>query len=500
MDTSDALTAIARLRRQGNDDAHAEAKSCSGGLSKDVWESVSAFANTGGGILLLGVDERKGFAPAAPFDLDRVRDQFVSGIGDGGATNAKLTNPPHYQMERVDIDGAQVLAVSVCELDPRLKPCYITARGIQAGSYKRVDDKDVRLSPTEIYELASILVPSSADVEPVPGATIADLDEDAVDAAIAREVRSGARSMRGADTREKRMARLGLTDASGRVTLAGLLALGYYPQQFFPLLVVDVAAHPANSKSQGGAVRFVDRSICDGSLPDVVDQAVAAVLRNLRTASVVKGTVRVDVPELPEEVLREVIANAVVHREYSSLFLGQAVSVDVYPNRVEVTSPGGLWGGKTLDNLADGISRCRNASLMRLSRSLPSPSGTGMRVEAQGSGIRMVLYEMDREGLPRPTFEAGGDYFKVTLLRPGHDAPVSLANTDARALAAHASSDEAILSILLPGAPVTAKDLAEGTGLKLDTVRGRLRKLIAAGKVVATAPATSKNRRYLLAQ
>lgn len=113
------------------------------------------------GILLLGVDERKGFAPAEPFNLDRVRDQFVSDIGDGGATNTKLTNPPHNQMERVDVDGAQVLAVSILELHQRLKPCYITARGIQAGSYKRVDNKNERLSPTKIYKLASILVPSS---------------------------------------------------------------------------------------------------------------------------------------------------------------------------------------------------------------------------------------------------------------------------------------------------------------------------------------------------
>ncbi|MDO4805862.1 MAG: ATP-binding protein, partial [Coriobacteriales bacterium] len=204
-------------------------------------------------------------------------------------------------------------------------------------------------------------------------------------------------------------------------------------------------------------------------------------------------------PEIPEEVLREVIANAMVHREYSDLFLGQAVVVDIYPNRVEVTSPGGLWGGKTLENLADGISRCRNASLMRLSRSLPSPSGTGMRVEAQGSGIPMVLYEMRRGGLPRPSFEAGGDYFKVNLWRPDVHSRASLAYGAAHKLPARVTSDEAILSLMTQHEAVTARELAEKTGLKLDTVRGRLRKLVSEGKVVATAPASSRMRRYLLA-
>lgn len=173
--------------------------------------------------------------------------------------------------------------------------------------------------------------------------------------------------------------------------------------------------------------------------------------------------------------------------------------VDIYPNRVEVTSPGGLWGVKTLENLADGISRCRNASLMRLSRSLPSPSGTGTRVEAQGSGIPMVLYEMKREGLPQPSFEAGGDYFKVILWRPDVHSRASLANSVAHELPARVTSDEATLSLLTQREAVTARELAEKTGLKLDAVRGRLRKLILEGKVVATAPASSRMRRYLLA-
>ncbi|MBK9102948.1 MAG: hypothetical protein IPM90_16120 [Austwickia sp.] len=66
------------------------------------------------------------------------------------------------------------------------------------------------------------------------------------------------------------------------------------------------------------------------------------------------------------EVLREAIANAVVHREYHELFRGEPVTVDVYPDRVVVANPGGLWGGKTEENLDDGTSRCRNQTLMQL--------------------------------------------------------------------------------------------------------------------------------------
>lgn len=76
--------AIARLRKQHNDDGDYEAKSCQRSLNKDVWESISAFANTHGGTLLLGLDEHNGFTCVQDFHLDRVQDQLIEGMGDGG--------------------------------------------------------------------------------------------------------------------------------------------------------------------------------------------------------------------------------------------------------------------------------------------------------------------------------------------------------------------------------------------------------------------------------
>ena len=70
-------------------------------------------------------------------------------------------------------------------------------------------------------------------------------------------------------------------------------------------------------------------------------------------------------------VLREAIANAVVHREYDTLFRNDPVNIDVYSDRVEISSPGNLWGGKTLQNLTNGVSRCRNTTLMQLLQKTP---------------------------------------------------------------------------------------------------------------------------------
>lgn len=243
---------VERLRRRGTDDASVEVKACTNKLSADVWETVSAFANTArGGLIILGLNEAEGFVPSANFAIDRVRDQFVSGIGDGGSA-AVVTHAPRYELDRGEVDGLQVLLVRIFELELKAKPCYIGARGVQNGSYKRVDDKDIKMSPAELYELQSALLPSDADDTVVSEATVEDLDPDVVRSIIANRRLQTPRVLRGADTLEKQLVRLNITTKDGAVKLAGLLSAGIYPQQFYPKLMIDVAVHSDVEKSAPG--------------------------------------------------------------------------------------------------------------------------------------------------------------------------------------------------------------------------------------------------------
>lgn len=101
--------------------------------------------------------------------------------------------------------------------------------------------------------------------------------------------------------------------------------------------MVDVASYPDNVKSAPDKSRFLDRKICEGSLTEVMSDAIAVVKGNLKTYSVVDGAGRHDEQEIAREVLREAIANALVHREYNAAFTGQAASVEIYPDRVVVS-------------------------------------------------------------------------------------------------------------------------------------------------------------------
>lgn len=470
------------LRKQGKDDAHYEAKACSKGLSNDVWESVSAFGNTNGGTLLLGLAEESGFQLTKSFPLDLTLSQFVEGIGDGGAKGRKVENPPQYKFKVIDFEGGQILVIKLEEVEDRFKPCYMSKRGIANGSFKRVGDRDIKLSATEIFEMQHILTPSIADKEPVLGATKDDLDSSLVESLLTNEKEKGARVLRGVQSQEEAFRRLNITTVDNEISLAGLLCLGLYPQQFFPKLAIDIAVHPGIKKSEPGAPRFLDRVICEGSISEMVDEALLAVAKNLRTFSYVKGAGRRDELEIPREVLREAIANAVVHREYSIEFLGQAVSVDVFLDRVEITSPGGLWGGKTVETLGNGESRCRNAALIKLAARLQSPKD-GAPVEGQGSGIPLMFREMQAHALNKPKFIAKIDSFKVILQRGGVELAQNKLWLDSVGLSDTDSKNHAVLLELRRRKQATVQDLHTVLGFDSDEIRQTLEQLSLEGLI-----------------
>lgn len=222
MDAETFEAIVERLRKQGTDDGEFEVKESAAKLSSDIWETVSAFANTTGGVIILGLSERNDFTPVDNFDRAAVE----------GASEADF--------------GKTLIA--------------------------RTFDRAYDLAP---------------------------------------------RSMKGADNNWERLERLNFIDEKGHVTKAGLLAAGSYPQQFFPRLVVDVEVHPGLEKGTPGAPRFTDRTVCEGTIGEMVADAVAAIAKNLHRRSIVVGASRIDELEIPEEVIREAVANALVHRDYS---------------------------------------------------------------------------------------------------------------------------------------------------------------------------------------
>ena len=489
MDVKSFKAIVERLRKQGTDDGEVEVKESALKLSSDIWETVSAFANTAGGTIILGLSERNGFTPVDGFDADRIRDAFVAGMGDGGSTG-KLVNPPRYSIDRAEIEGTFVLVIKIYELDPASKSCYLLDRGPAKGAYKRVDDKDIPLSSNELFSISTATRVDNFDRAAVEGASEADFNKTLIARTFDRAYDLAPRSMKGTDNDWERLERLNFTDEKGRVTKAGLLAAGNYPQQFFPRLVVDVAVHPGLEKGTPGAPRFTDRTVCEGTIGEMVADAVAAVAKNLRRRSIVVGAGRIDELEIPEEVIREAVANALIHRDYSPRYDGQAVSVDIFDDRLEILNPGGLYGTKTRENLADGASCCRNATLMKLMSLVPMPAGAGSPAEGNGSGVPMMIRECEQRGIRAPEFRPALDSFKVVLARPTYEGTDSLLST---------YDGKSLVSVFKPGEELSAKEIQERCGLNIGQVRYRVRAMVESGELVATAAVTSRDRKYRLA-
>jgi hypothetical protein len=143
----------------------------------------------------------------------------------------------------------------------------------------------------------------------VEGAGLEDLDQDAVGRLLRRVRQREPQPFAGVDdiTALVRLGVLRRTEDSWGVTLAGLLTLGQWPQQYLPQLCVTFIAVPAVSKDAvpAAAPRFTDNATVRGPLPQMIEQTVQLILRNTRTAGYVHGLGREDVEDYPVEALRE---------------------------------------------------------------------------------------------------------------------------------------------------------------------------------------------------
>lgn len=411
MGTDDVVEILAALRRIGGEPSRIEAKRAAGGLPKSVRETLSAFANTDGGTLLLGVDEETGFSVVELSNPVALRDGLVQMSRDD------LTPPLQIDVEIVEVENHRIVVAEILPAPADRRPVYVTSQGIAGGSYLRGGDGDRRMTEAEIALIMAARTQPVYDREPVIGSSTADLDDDAVHRTL-RRVRSGFPKLAQSDDATV-LYRLGITAGAAQespLTLAGLLVFGQYPQQYFPQLMVSVIVHAPEHSSD---TRFLDNQTVRGSIPEMVETTLSMLRRNLAVRSVIteRGG-RVDEVEYPLEAVREAVVNALMHRDYSPVTRGTQVQIELFPDRLIVRSPGGLYGGVVVDELGEeGISSSRNAVLASLLSDTYLPMSNELVAENRSSGIPAMLDVARRRGLPRPNFRSSITSFVVTMAR-----------------------------------------------------------------------------------
>jgi ATP-dependent DNA helicase RecG len=365
------------------------------GMASDLhWfpEDVSAarlaatfvgMANTIGGNILVGVSPRAGRIQGVR-DPDEMIDRIFQA--------ALLSDPPLVlPLPRVEsVDGASVVRVTV----PPGLPHVYSLEGRYLGRSGKQE------SPLPARQLRALLVERGViqfEARVPPKATMDDLDFEQVAAYLLTL------GLPGDDDPQDVLQRRGcavLEDGDLRPTYGALLLFGSHPQQWLPSASILAARFPGTAISD----EFLKQEI-RGTLPDQLRQAETFVRDNLRSVARLVGLTREETPEYPLEAVRELLVNAIAHRDYSQQ--GDSIHLHIFADRLEVHSPGGLPGPVTLANLLEARFS-RNAVVAQVLSDLGF-------VERLGYGLNRVVTVMKQNNLPTPSFEELGGTFRVTL-------------------------------------------------------------------------------------
>ena len=331
---------------------------------------------------------------------------------------------------------------------------------------------------TELYSYEAFRRHLHDDERPVERADLSMLDADKLERYILqrRADRPGFAQL----SRQQTLEMLNIT-RNGQVTLAAVLNFCIYPQGYFPQLGITAVVVPGTQigDTDADAARFIDNKRIDGTIDSMVEEAVGFCRRNMKNRTIIDpdtGT-RSDRPEYPVEAIREAVLNALIHRDYSIYTEGTPVQVDLFADRLEIHSPGSLYGRMTVEQLGIARPDLRNPALAVMTEAL-----TG--AENRYSGIPTIRRAMTEYGLPEPKFENRRNEFVVTLFNG-----VTTVTTPIEAV----QEKKDLLTFCQT--PRTRREIADYLGVKtvFYAMGHYVQPLLQAGKLAMTLPETPKS-------
>ena len=396
--------------------AEIEYKSAKGGFPKNFWETYSAFANTHGGTIVLGVKEKDGIFTLNNLtddDIDKLQKDFWSGVHNKNTINACLLK--NDDVEVGEIEGHKVILFHIPQAQRDQRPIHCTQDAFN-GTFRRNYEGDYLCGNAEVRRMFA-----DADItRPADGRILKNYSWDDIDMPSFEQYRRLFATAKPSHpwhtlSNDELMRKLGgyrkdrETGEEG-FTLAGILMFGKYDSikdptcapKFFP----DYKEIPADTSS----TRWIDRIYPDGSWEANLFQFYRRVLPKLQqvipTPFRLEGNQRKD--ETPaHESLREAFANLCVHADYSE---ESSLLVYRYPHRIVFSNPGVMLISKQ-QYYQGGESVCRNTSLQQMFMMIGS-------AEKAGSGVDKILKGWETLNWKRPYPIEKAQPNKVELVMP----------------------------------------------------------------------------------
>jgi ATP-dependent DNA helicase RecG len=405
-----------------------------------IVKTVIAFANTAGGTLVIGVQDKT---------------KKVVGIDNPLQEEERLANSisasiSPFLSPDIVIHTYRSKPLIIIKVPHMSGPYFMKSEGADKGTYVRFGSTN-RLADEEKLESLKMFSrkitfdskPFLGKVELLDFAAIKHAFED-----VNREIDN------------KKAENLGLVvkhEGAYYPSNGGIVLFGTNRAQAFPYAIIKCVrfadAHDMETRALNSAVikSYPQRAI---------DEAVAFVRQNTVTKSVIGRVKRVDIPQYPPIAIREAITNAVVHADYS---MGDsAIRIGIFDDRIEISNPGGLIYGLTLEEALTGASKIRNRVIAEVFFELKL-------IEQWGSGLKAIVSACEGMGLMPPKFEDRTSEFRVTLFAK---------KTTKRKLS---KSHEPFLDYLREKKRVSTKDAAEFWGIATRTAREKLKLLLEAG-------------------
>jgi len=372
METTELLEIAAR----GEDSRHQFKADVTNASS--LGAEIAAFANSGGGQIFIGVANDGSISALNSMTVDRLNQLIAN------AASTSVRPPINPLTENVSISTGVVIVVTVP--DGLSKP-YVDNTGaiwVKSGSDKR--KVTAREEMQRMFQAAQLL---HGDDIPVSSTSIADIDID--------YFRRFFKSRFDQELADQNLS-LGQVLTNMRIlsrdtlTVSGILLFGKDPQALLPVFHVKAVCYPGNDIH---ATTYRDSANIYGRIQTQFEESLAFILRNLRREQVGQSVNSTGHVEIPKIVLEELLANALMHRDY---FVSAPIRIFIFDDRIEIISPGHLPNNLTVANIRSGNSNIRNPILTSYATKLLPYRGLGNGILRALKEYPEIDFVDDRDG------------------------------------------------------------------------------------------------------
>jgi ATP-dependent DNA helicase RecG len=352
---------------------------------QSIVKTIIAFANTAGGAIVIGV---------------RDKTKEIIGLTHVLQEEERLANVIAESIEPLLVPDIQIQSyrnreLIIIQVPHVVGPVYLKSVGLTKGVYIRLGSTNRVADHEHILALQMLAKNISFDELPCIGSILSDLDENIIQSRLASKI---------GKITQNHYQSLGIITKhlnKPAVTNGGVLLFAKNRLKWFPDSVIRCVSFEGETRSE-----IIDQIDITSPLIVALDEILMFIKRHTKTEARIGELRREDVPQFPPKAIREAIINTVIHADYS--LKGTSIQIAIFSNRIEITNPGALPYGQTLEFALAGISRLRNRMMGRIFREIKL-------IERLGTGLQRIMDVYKKVSAQQPIFEELNMNFRATL-------------------------------------------------------------------------------------